>query len=169
MSSLSNRGKLARLFFSSALISAQISSNVLADEITANTQAISEQSIKCSDFLMDIKRKPNHLEFVACKEVNIHGLAALLTEYRVTGTHAASVESHFVRTAKMPKLRYTCCGWESLPANPKTQRPNGQYQTSTVSYEISMSSGETKGGSARSRWKEIPFFYVSVVRYLESP
>lgn len=169
MSSLSNSAKLARLFFISALVFAQILSSVFADEVAENTLAVSEQSPKCSDFLMDIKRKPNHLEFVACKEVNINGLAALLTEYRVAGTYAASVESHFVRTAKMPKLRYTCCGWESLPANPKTQRRNGQYQTSTVSYEISMSSGETKGGSARAHWKEIPYFYVSVVRYLEPP
>lgn len=169
MSSLSNSVKLARLFFTSALFSVQISSNVLADEVAANMQAISGQSPKCSDFLTDIKRKPNHLEFVTCKEVTSHGLAALLSEYRVAGTHAASVESHFVRTAKMPKLRYTCCGWESIPVDPKTQRPNGKYQTSTVSYEISMSSSETKGGSARSHWKEIPYFYVSVMRYLESP
>jgi hypothetical protein len=169
MSSLSISVILARLLLTSVLISAQILSSVFADEVAANTQAVSEQSPKCSDFLMEIKKKPSHLEFVTCKEVTSHGLAALLSEYRVAGTHAASVESHFVRTAKMPKLRYTCCGWESLPADPKTQRPNGQYQASTVSYEISMSSGETKGGSARSHWKEIPYFYVSVMRYLESP
>jgi len=160
---------LARFIFICALVYAQFFGNVLASEGVASTEATSVQPPKCADFLVDIKKKPAHLEFVACKDVNLHGLAALVSEYRVVGAHAASVEAYFVKTAGMPKLRRACCGWESLPVNAKVQRLTGLYKVQETAYEVSMASGETTIGGTRAQWKKVPYFFVNVVQYLESP
>ena len=150
-------------------VCAQFLSIVFASEGAESAQAVLVQANKCSDFLRDIKKMPEHLHFLACKETSIHGAAALESMYRVTGPHSAEVESYFIKTAKMPKLRYTCCGWESLPGKTQRQHPTGIYKLNDITYEIGMSSGETNGGRRRSQWKKIPYFYVSVVQYLESP
>jgi hypothetical protein len=124
---------------------------------------------QCGDFLSAINQKPKYLDFVGCEKTERHGLAALESQYQVKGINAKSVEGFFVKTAQMPKLRYLCCGWESTPENPKTDRRTGTYKSGSNLYEISMSSGETTTGKRRASWPKIPAFHVEAVLYLESP
>lgn len=122
----------------------------------------------CSDFLLALNRKPQTLEFVACQETVKHGLASLEAKYRVTGGDAAAVEAYLVKTARMPRLRYICCGWETLPRDPKTQRLTGVYRHKGERYDIAMASGEVTINQ-RSRWREISSFYVTATRFIELP
>lgn len=128
---------------------------------------------QCSDFLAELKKKPQTLEFLECQRVKRHGLSALESKYRVDGIHASKIENYFVKTARMPKLRFNCCGWESFPDNidnagALTKPTHGLLKSKQNQYEVTMTSGESLVGQ-RTRWREIPYFYVTVTRYLELP
>lgn len=120
----------------------------------------------CADFLADARRKPRLLQFQKCERTSIHGTAAFRATYRVPGTGAAAVESQLVRSVKMPRMRYMCCGWESMSrAGGITQ---GHFYNKGARFDVSMSSGDTPVRERR-RWVDIATFEVSVVSYLELP
>jgi hypothetical protein len=118
----------------------------------------------CSDLLLDLNHKPQHLDFLGCRADTVHGLKALVADYRVEGRHAETVERYFVKTAKMPVLGFYCCGWDSIG----TSGRDGWLQAGGASYNISMGSGETLL-NRREDWPKIPWFSVTVTRYLEEP
>ena len=131
----------------------------------------------CGDFLAEVGAKPEHLEFLECRPDNEAQLRTLKARYRVAGIHAAEVEEYFVRTAGMARLKRNCCGWENWPEKPDDahdgslphKRPLGPDGPTEPNLSIGMGSGETLEGRTRELWGEIPWFYVNVVMYLESP
>jgi Domian of unknown function (DUF4952) len=122
----------------------------------------------CADFLAKLGQKPKALEFVGCKRVRLFGVAALQSDYRVKGTFAGPVESHFVKTAGMPRLRFICCGWESVPLDVLAQRTYGLYVAGDRSYAVSMVSSQTLINQ-RSALHTVDHFNVTVVLYLAQP
>ena len=118
----------------------------------------------CGDFLSTLAKTPPRLEFVGCKPDKQSQLRVLVATYRVKGENAARVESYFNRHARMPRLRFYCCGWEV------NVRSSPQYGTLTghqnAEYEVSMKSEETLI-SVRKNWGRIQWFYVSVTLLLE--
>jgi hypothetical protein len=125
----------------------------------------------CGDFLAERKIKPAHLEFIGCETREDTQLRELVANYRVVGAHAASVERALMKIAKLPKLRFICCGWDSVPP----QRLIGQQALRgslksgyEMRYEVSMFSEETMVHS-RARWSEIPSFKVTVMLPRQSP
>ena len=144
------------------------SGNVAAGGDQQTTNAEVNNEAKCIDFLVLLRKKPNHLEFIECKKITKAGISALESQYRVKGIYAKTVEAYFVKTAHMPSLRRTCCGWDSIPEDLKNKQLSGIYRLDNNVYQVNMDSGETLV-SRRSLWKRITYFNVSVVRYLDLP
>ncbi|NKC51897.1 hypothetical protein HED63_22835 [Ochrobactrum cytisi] len=84
--------------------------------------------------------------------------------YRVAGSQAQAVERHFMKTANMPAPVFLCCGWDSV--GPKGR--DGWLQAGVEHFTISMHSDETLF-NRRADWSRIPWFNVTVIRYLEMP
>ena len=145
-----------------------LSGNVAAGGDQQSTNAEVNNEAKCTDFLALLGKKPNHLEFIECKKITKAGTSALESKYRVKGIYAKTVESYFVKTAHMPSLRRTCCGWDSIPEDLRNKQLSGIYRHDKNVYQISMDSGETLV-SRRTLWNKITYFNVSVVRYLDLP
>ncbi len=124
--------------------------------------------VDCADFLAQINKKPAFVEFARCEKITQHGTPALRATYRVAGSHASAVEARLIANARMPRLRYLCCGWESLPRRPRDQARVGVYTHKEQRYEITMTSGESTV-KQRARWPEIPFFEVKVTTFLDTP
>ena len=120
----------------------------------------------CADFLAKLGQKPKNLEFIGCKPVRLYGVAALQSDYRVKGFYAGPIEAHLVKTAGMPRLRFICCGWESVPQDVRAQRTHGIYQAGERSYAVSMASQETLINQ-RSALHRVDYFAVTVVLYLD--
>jgi hypothetical protein len=139
----------------------------LAHAIVPRTPASTTAPV-CGDFLAKLGQKPKALEFVGCKRVRLYGVAALQSDYRVKGGLAGPVESHFVRTAGMPRLRYNCCAWESVPLDVRAQRTYGLYTTAERSYAVSMASRETLINQ-RTNLHLVDYFYITAVLYLAQP
>lgn len=134
-----------------------------AAEMRAPTNtAITSTKIICADFLDKLNRKPQNLEFIGCKKIDLSGDSALESRYRIKGSYAKKVEAIFVQTAHMPELVRNCCAWESISRNPK-KMPYGVYKSGGNSYMVEMSSGET----LVTDWNDIPYFYVTVTIYEE--
>ncbi len=138
--------------------------------VTPNSNGVvaATGEVSCSDFLAQLSKKPQALEFVSCKTIVQSGTPALEASYRVAGSDAAAVETYFAKSARMPRLRFLCCGWESLPASPKSQARTGAYIQYRRRFEITMTSGESMVNQRR-RWAEIPYFQVKVTTYTELP
>lgn len=130
-------------------------------------EVISTESA-CADYLSLLKNKPVHLEFIECKKINSKGLAAFESQYRLEAVHASEIERYFVKTAHMPRLHYLCCGWESFPDKVKSKASYGLYKSGNQQYQISMGSAETLI-NRRANWMAIPYFYVTLILYLELP
>ena len=145
-----------------------LSGNVAAGGTQQSTYVEVNNEAKCTDFLALLRKKPNHLEFIECKKITKAGASALESKYRVKGVYAKTVEAYFVKTARMPSLRRTCCGWDALPEDTKNKQLSGIYSHDKNVYEVSMDSGETLV-SRRTLWNKITYFNVSVVRYLDLP
>ena len=122
----------------------------------------------CADFLAKLGHKPKGLEFIGCKPVRLYGVAALESDYRVKGAYAGPIEAYLVKTAGMPRLRFICCGWESVPRDVRGQRTYGVYAAGGRSYAVTMSSRETLVNQ-RSALHTVDYFYVTTVLYLEEP
>ncbi len=118
----------------------------------------------CGDLLLGIEHKPPRLDYLGCGADTVHGLRALVADYRVEGRYAEAIERYFATAANMPTLRFYCCGWDSIGAAGR----DGWLQKGAASYVISMGSGETLF-NRREDWPRILWFNVMVTRYLEEP
>jgi hypothetical protein len=68
----------------------------------------------------------------------------------------------------MPKLRRTCCVWESISANNIKRKINhGLLRADKKMYEVSM--GSETSISQRTQWSRIPSFDVTVTWYRDAP
>jgi Domian of unknown function (DUF4952) len=153
------RGLVAACVLSA--ISAVVHSRVPSTTTTAGPPV-------CEDFLAKLGHKTKGLEFVGCRPVRLYGVAALESDYRVKGAYAGPVEAYLVKTAGMPRLRFICCGWESVPRDVRGQRTYGVYTAGGRSYAVNMSSRETLVNQ-RSALHTVDYFYVTTVLYLEEP
>jgi hypothetical protein len=132
----------------------------------AATKQLPEEK-KCADFLLELRKKPSHLEFVSCEAKTIAQLRALRSIYRVEGKHAGDIERYFAKVARLPVLKRNCCLWEST-ANKVGASPSGALKKGKDLYLVHMASRETIVAD-RKRWSEIDYFYVSVDFFLEEP
>lgn len=151
--------------FKAALCVALVCASSWAQAVVPSASARSGPPL-CADFLAKLGQKPKNLEFIGCKPVRLYGVAALQSDYRVKGAFAGPVEAHLVRTAGMPRLRFICCGWESVPPDVRAQRTYGTYQAGERSYAISMTSQETMINQ-RSALHRVDYFAVTVLLYLD--
>jgi hypothetical protein len=142
------------------------SCGLVHSRVASKTQAAGPPM--CEDFLAKLGHKTKGLEFVGCRPVRLYGVAALQSDYRVKGAYAGTVESQLVKTAGMPRLRFICCGWESVPRDVRGQRTYGVYTAGGRSYAVTMSSRETLVNQ-RSALHTVDYFYVTAVLYLEEP
>lgn len=108
---------------------------------------------QCGDYLQILQIKPPHVEFVKCQSDNNRQGKPLRAIYRVAGIHAASAESFLARKAHLPRLRKSCCQWDSS-STPFTDK-DGRV------YSINMVSAETKIKS-RKQWRNISSFEIVV-------
>lgn len=122
----------------------------------------------CTDFLTKLNKRPPALQFISCEKVLQYGTPALQASYRVAGADAAAVETYLVKSARMPQLRYLCCGWETVSPSPKSRARTGLYVERGQRFEVTMTSGESTV-NRRQRWPEIAYFHVKVTTYTQSP
>jgi hypothetical protein len=114
----------------------------------------------CGDLLGDVGKRPPALEFETCRErPDLQG-SPLEASYHVGGAEAAAVETYLVRELNVKGLQRTCCTWETTENSYRTA--DGQL------FVISMATEETTV-DARSRWPEIPDFYVTVQQFRDTP
>lgn len=151
------------------LLALYFSGNLYATENYPSTDVgTAGEDARCEDFLDSLNKKPKYLEFMGCQKITKGGAPALESKYRLKGSVAEAAEVYFIKTAGMPKLRRFCCLWESIPQNHKNKNPYGVYKLKKDYYLVSMSSEETVINK-RSHWSNIPYFYVSVILYLDLP
>jgi hypothetical protein len=114
----------------------------------------------CGDLLAAIDKKPANLEYVECKaRADLQG-APQQASYRVTGAHAAEVESYLAKELSVTALHRTCCVWESTENSFRSKE--GRL------FVIAMATEETKI-DRREEWSKIPSFTVTVNLYREDP
>jgi hypothetical protein len=114
----------------------------------------------CGDLLAAIDKKPTNLEYVDCKERSDLQGAPQQASYRVTGAHAADVESYLAKELSLKALHRTCCVWESTENSFRDK--NGRL------FVIAMATEETKV-DRREDWSTIPAFTVTVSLYRDDP
>ncbi|HLP91081.1 MAG TPA: DUF4952 domain-containing protein [Nostocaceae cyanobacterium] len=135
----------------------------------ANQEVQLKAQITCKDFLLEFGDKPQELEFLECKNSKNVGLDALEARYRVSGKDAAKVESLLQQKFQMSKLKFLCCGWESIFVTKNgSNTPGKGYYTDNYGYRytIDMHSEETLVNE-RENWQNIPYFYITVTAFLE--
>ncbi len=137
---------------------------------TANSQMLSQGETDCKDMMAILVDKPQELQFLECKPTKHMQLNVLETSYQVPGKDAGEVEKFLQQKFKMSKLRFLCCGWEPIEVIKNENYPGyGGYRDSLgYNYQIRMFSGETLINQ-RQDWKSIPFFYIRVIKFIESP
>lgn len=114
----------------------------------------------CGDLLADLGVRDDRLEPQGCTNETHSQYRSRLARYNVSGSEAAAIERFLVNAVKLEKLRFACCGWESLPTSGQIRGADGFLRL------VSMTSGESVVNE-RSRWSEIPTFTVSVELVLD--
>ncbi|WP_432261254.1 DUF4952 domain-containing protein [Cupriavidus sp. TMH.W2] len=101
------------------------------------------------------------VEFVSCNRIHSPdpGMERLEAIYRVKGKDIAKVEDWLVRFAKVSRLKFACCGWETREGE-FTGRDGARYT-------IGMG-GEARV-SQRSELAKIPFLNLYITHYLYEP
>ncbi|BAZ31143.1 hypothetical protein NIES4074_36150 [Cylindrospermum sp. NIES-4074] len=138
--------------------------------VPASSQMYLRSDINCKEMIVKLVEKSQKLQFLDCKETKSLQLNVLELRYKVAGKDAASVENFLHQKFKMSKLRFLCCGWEPVEVRENhNSSGHGSYRDQRgYYYEVSMFSGETLVNERRD-WKNIPVFYVTVTKFLESP
>ena len=160
--------ELPRIFSAVALASLLAAGAFAETAPTLKSTSVAAGDVSCGDFLAQLNKKPPALEFVGCDKVVHYGTLALVAEYRVEGINAGAVENYLMGSARMPRLRFLCCGWESVPASSNSKAATGFYLQRGQRFEATMTSGESIVNQ-RKRWAEILYFQVKVTTYTESP
>jgi hypothetical protein len=122
---------------------------------------------QCGNFLKLLSKQPKHLSFLECKSKHSAQIRVLRARYRIAGIYGISVEDYFVKHARMQRLQFLCCIWETVPD--KAGNRYGYLKSKFgFDFEIDMGSGETVYNK-RTDWEKIDWFYVTVELPLESP
>jgi hypothetical protein len=138
--------------------------------ITVPPNALAAQP-RCGNLLAALGTPlPAQLTFVDCQAPVNTQLKTLVAKYRVTGQAAASIEQWLQRHFKMAALQFICCGWSPVRRMPRGNESGAAWVRGAqgLEHKITMYSDET-GRTRRQDWSQIPFFYVEVTQYLESP
>jgi hypothetical protein len=125
----------------------------------------------CGDLMSTLVEKPSMMEFLECKAPRKTQVKTLIATYRVTGKDARSAEQFLQQKFKMSKLKFLCCGWDTVSSSgPQGNQPgNGRYTDRQGFYhDIEMYSDETLLNNHQD-WSKIPFFYIVVTKFLEDP
>ncbi len=88
--------------------------------------------------------------------------------YRVSGTEASVVEKHLIKTARMSRLRFLCCGWQVGGTQNDSTPKYGEYRAGKDRFKVSMASEESVVNK-RSHWAEISSFQIEVTYYIDTP
>ncbi|CAB3759034.1 DUF4952 domain-containing protein [Paraburkholderia solisilvae] len=129
---------------------------------TAKAEQVPEPPLVCGDFLKQLGLQRPDVKFVSCESLKDAGVwpEALQAVYQVEGKDIAKVENWLVRLAKVKRLRFVCCGWET-PNEGMLEDRNGS------TFVIGM------GGEAmvteRKDFPKIPYLNVYVRHYLYEP
>jgi hypothetical protein len=112
----------------------------------------------CGDFLAQMQKKPDHVEFAGCSYAPDRQGKPLEATYRVSGRFAAATEAYLIKTVGLNRLKRSCCLWDS---------PASQFRDSMGrDFLISMVSEETMV-SSRSEWHQITVFGITVETFTE--
>ncbi len=124
--------------------------------------------LDCKDLMVELVDKPPEFQFLECKEEKQAPSDVLVARYRVPGKDAATVENFLQQKFNMSKLRFLCCGWEPVFVKKNNYLSgHGTYRDKRgYYYKIIMFSEETLLNQ-RQDWKNIPFFYVTVTKFLD--
>ena len=114
----------------------------------------------CGDLLGALGVRDNRLASKGCSNETRAQFRSRLARYEVAGSDAAAIEKILMKTVKLDKLRFVCCGWESSPTSGQVRGADGFVRL------VSMGSGETVVNE-RSRWSEVPAFFVTVELVLD--
>jgi hypothetical protein len=127
----------------------------------AKAQAAPEPPLVCGDFLKQLDLQRPDVKFASCGSMRDgaqpDGLEAV---YRVEGKDIAKVENWLIRVAKVKRLVFACCGWQT-PNHGTLRDRNGS------TYLISM--GGEALVSQRRDFSKIPYLNVYVRHYLYTP
>jgi hypothetical protein len=113
---------------------------------------------ECGDLLSQFGTKPDALEFLDCTAVHAPQVR-FSARYRVPGNQAEMVEDFLHTEYGMNKLQFVCCGWE-----PK-DGVRGSLTVPRHYFSLTMHSDETLMND-RTRWGDLPFFYVVVEEWI---
>jgi hypothetical protein len=125
----------------------------------------------CDDLMSTLVEKPSTMEFLECKAPRKTQVKTLIATYRVTGKDARSAEQFLQQNFKMSKLKFLCCGWDTVSSSgPQGVQPgHGRYIDRQGFYhDVAMYSEETLLNNHQD-WSKIPFFYIVVKKFLEDP
>ena len=152
----------------------RISSMVLAIAgavLTSSIDSSQAAELTCLELLAEFDRFPKSLELIECKPAKSSQLRTLEIQYKVKGDRATAVEKFLQREYDLSSLRFVCCGWSGVTRTADDRSPSDRliYKDANFHYyKIQMMSAETIVVD-RHKWSEIPWFYVTVIAYLEEP
>ncbi len=114
----------------------------------------------CGDLLGGLGVRDERLVLRDCVDETQAQYRSRVARYDVRGSDAAAIETLLVTAVGLERLRFVCCGWESLPTSGQVRGTDGFLRL------VSMGSGESLL-SDRSRWADIPTFVVTVELVLD--
>ena len=128
----------------------------------AKAEEVPEPPLVCGDFLKQLDLQRPDVKFVRCGSLRDSGVQpeALEAVYQVEGKDIAKIESWLIRIAKVKRLVFACCGWQTPNDGTLTDR-NGS------TYLIGM--GGEALVSQRKDFSKIPYLNVYVRHYLYAP
>jgi len=132
--------------------------NAFAPPLMAASAPILVTAQGCGDFLAQMQKKPDHVEFAGCSYAPDRQGKPLEATYRVSGRDAAATEAYLIKTVGLNRLKRSCCLWDS---------PASQFRDAMGrDFLISMVSEETMVNS-RSEWHQITVFGITVETFTE--
>lgn len=129
---------------------------------TAMAEEAPEPPLECGDLLKRLDLQRPDVKFVSCASFRDNGRQpeGLEAVYQVAGKDIAKVENWLVRIAKVKRLVFACCGWQ-------TPNEGTLKDRSGSTYLIGM------GGEAienrRKDFSKIPYLNVYVRHYFYAP
>ena len=152
----------------------RISSMVLAIAgavLTSSIDSSQAAELTCPELLAEFDRFPKSLELIECKPAKSSQLRTLEIQYKVKGDRATAVKKFLQREYDLSSLRFVCCGWSGVTGTADDRSASDRLiykDANSYYYKIQMMSAETVVVD-RHKWSEIPWFYVTVIAYLEEP
>jgi Domian of unknown function (DUF4952) len=74
--------------------------------------AFVDKPLKCGNLLEEYEGNPKNIEFLECSVGT--GQTILEAKYIVSGEHSEEIEKFLIEKYAIGKLKFTCCGWESI-------------------------------------------------------